>query len=866
MYGMIPVEYRVQNFKVYFNGYHIPNTESIGFEDLAGGYDRYGMRSINPMIIMNTIDFEECLKDSPAYRNQLRQAANHIDLLEDRLEQMFKMCNSVINNGKIFVQEFQKFLKCIFDVRELFSTDEIAYKSLGKFGNYLREIQTLFSNLLEQTSHSLLRTLTRMLKDDIRKVKDQGKLFERLSSDYDIALQKNADASKTKPHLCEDASKILTATRSCFGHTSIDYTYQINVLYNQHKVELIELFLSYINFHKAFFHQGYELLSIDTEKDFNSITTELTKMRQENIQTQKMLEKVHDTNQRRSSPPRDNMTCFPIKLKLSSSHYSQQWKFDDNRNDGISTEASSMSKEHLPRNQSQQNLSNITSTLTNGVEATKEGYLFKRSHNKFKTWNRRWFLIRNGQLLYMKRNHGNSINDNSQQQSSYSVMISDLRLCTIRTSNDNDRRFVFEIISPNSSHLLQADSQIECDQWINSLQLAITNLFKSSDNGNTNSFASLPRMFSDDRSNTLLAAKVEIKQQMIKDKIEYVRLLAGNEKCCDCDADVPEWASINLGILLCLNCGGAHRGLGVNLSKVRSLHMDTWDLETLIVMSELGNTVVNSIYEAQISNDMKKPNAETDPLTRRSYIEAKYVQKAFLRSLPASNQMRSSTRTIKRWSVMKSSISTANSGNDNDDDTSHTLKVNNRQLLTRRLTAPSDNDVTTDNPPAIWNMNIYLYEGARHRNVSTMLHALALGADKNFHNENDHGRTPLIQTILSRSIAAAEFLLINNAKVNLADEDGKTPLHYATQLANKGRGPIILLLKRGADPLYKDHNGIDACSLSMTVGDPDVITWYRLIALHEQMKEEDADVEKTYISILDDPVYMKEIARTPSFS
>ncbi len=51
------------------------------------------------------------------------------------------------------------------------------------------------------------------------------------------------------------------------------------------------------------------------------------------------------------------------------------------------------------------------------------------------------------------------------------------------------------------------------------------------------------------------------------------------------------------------------RGLGVSLSKVRSLHMDTWDLETLLVMSELGNTVVNSIYEAHVSN---KPNAETD--------------------------------------------------------------------------------------------------------------------------------------------------------------------------------------------------------------------------------------------------------------
>jgi hypothetical protein len=45
---------------------------------------------------------------------------------------------------------FRKFLKCIFDVREFFATDEIAYKSLAKFGNYLQEIQTLFAvkNLL----------------------------------------------------------------------------------------------------------------------------------------------------------------------------------------------------------------------------------------------------------------------------------------------------------------------------------------------------------------------------------------------------------------------------------------------------------------------------------------------------------------------------------------------------------------------------------------------------------------------------------------------------------------------------------------------------------------------------------------------
>ena len=62
---------------------------------------------------------------------------------------------------------------------------------------------------------------------------------------------------------------------------------------------------------------------------------------------------------------------------------------------------------------------------------------------------RRWFLIRNGQLLYMKRSNINTTNDNSQQQCPYTTLISDLRLCTVRHFNDSDRRFVFEIISPN---------------------------------------------------------------------------------------------------------------------------------------------------------------------------------------------------------------------------------------------------------------------------------------------------------------------------------------------------------------------------------------------------------------------------------
>ena len=77
-------------------------------------------------------------------------------------------------------------------------------------------------------------------------------------------------------------------------------------------------------------------------------------------------------------------------------------------------------------------------------------------------------------------------------------------------------------------------------------------------------------------------------------------LIPGNESCCDCSSPDPKWASINLGITLCIACSGVHRSMGVHVSKVRSITLDAWEPEILKVMAELGNSIVNKIYEAQV--------------------------------------------------------------------------------------------------------------------------------------------------------------------------------------------------------------------------------------------------------------------------
>ena len=61
----------------------------------------------------------------------------------------------------------------------------------------------------------------------------------------------------------------------------------------------------------------------------------------------------------------------------------------------------------------------------------------------------------------------------------------------------------------------------------------------------------------------------------------------GNDKCADCSSKKPKWASINLGIMLCIECSGIHRSLGVHISKVRSVTLDDWDVE----LQKVGVTV-----------------------------------------------------------------------------------------------------------------------------------------------------------------------------------------------------------------------------------------------------------------------------------
>ncbi|XP_070536793.1 arf-GAP with GTPase, ANK repeat and PH domain-containing protein 1-like isoform X5 [Ptychodera flava] len=174
---------------------------------------------------------------------------------------------------------------------------------------------------------------------------------------------------------------------------------------------------------------------------------------------------------------------------------------------------------------------------------------------------------------------------------------------------DESDEYEFVIVSlDNRQWHFEAASSEDRDEWVQAVEqqilAAIQGIESSKSKNKTNSLGD-------------------------KSTIQAIRSVMGNGFCADCESPNPDWASLNLGALICIECSGIHRNLGTHLSRVRSLDLDDWPSEITFVMTSIGNSLANSVWEVSTKGKVK-PTPTTPREEKEKWIRAKYEQKEFV--------------------------------------------------------------------------------------------------------------------------------------------------------------------------------------------------------------------------------------------
>ncbi|KAM9236410.1 arf-GAP with Rho-GAP domain, ANK repeat and PH domain-containing protein 2 [Leptosomus discolor] len=259
------------------------------------------------------------------------------------------------------------------------------------------------------------------------------------------------------------------------------------------------------------------------------------------------------------------------KFEVITPHRTFVFRVDkeEERNDWVNTMLSAL-KSHSDNN----------SQSRTSVTPEKSGYL------ELKGYKAKIFVLLQGNTVWICKNE-------QDFKTGFGITLIPMNVANVKQV-DRTAKQSFEIITPYKSFSFTAESEREKQDWIEALQQSIAETL----------------------SDYEVAEKIWFNES--------------NRSCADCKAPSPDWASINLCVVICKKCAGRHRSLGPRDSKVRSLKMDAsiWSNELIELFIIIGNKRANSFWAGNLPPD-EELHMDAPAEKRIAFITQKYKEGKF---------------------------------------------------------------------------------------------------------------------------------------------------------------------------------------------------------------------------------------------